>query len=351
MNPVLNLPAPHTGIDFMAYAKGQELARDMNWRDELQREKRMQLYDRMDAADQNRQAVAYLATLQGNLQDAVSAGMSPTDFLTAQMQQIRDDPNFQSYSPEVQSKIIFAMSESAKNHMAGLQRAGMTPEANRLAQAFGITAPTSPVDIALQTGDVGQITQALQQQFGHNLQVSEDGQFATIAGQQVPLAHVLQTLARYQLPGSLAAPAAEAYNLADAEARQQRALAEQQALVDKQLEAYRQMYPAGGIQPTAQGQPYGLPAPAGLGDGTTLQAPMVTPQQAILGQAFGQMPQQPALAAAVPQAQVQASSAPEISQELLNLLVSGQPIPRQQAPVANPLATQGASWRDAFPLP
>lgn len=185
LSQLVGMPAGR-GIDFMAYAKGRELANELNWRDEVRGADRQNLYSAMTAADQNREAQAYMATLMHNKQMAVAAGVSPTDFLIQQREQIMADPAFQRMSPEVQSKILTNLGSVAALSMETASNANDFNAASQLAQAFGLIPKQNQAMLqAASTGNTQAILDDLNRRAGTNFQMDSNGML-DINGVKVP---------------------------------------------------------------------------------------------------------------------------------------------------------------------
>ena len=185
LSQLVGMPAG-SGIDFMAYAKGRELANELNWRDEVRGADRQNLYSAMTAADQNREAQAYMATLMHNKQMAVAAGVSPTDFLIQQREQIMADPAFQRMSPEVQSKILTNLGSVAALSMETASNANDFNAASQLAQAFGLIPKQNQAMLqAASTGNTQAILDDLNRRSGTNYQMDSSGML-DINGVKVP---------------------------------------------------------------------------------------------------------------------------------------------------------------------
>lgn len=190
------------GIDFMAIARGRQLARDENWQDvkraqeeqkfAIQREK---WQDEVRELAFNREAQAYVAPLVGNMQAAASAGIGSAEYLIQQREQILADPNFQRFSPEVQNRVLTTLGQSVRGQLQDLQRMGQPQEAIRLAQAYGLVPPANALDVARFSGDPMAILDFFNSQYGANLNVNPDGT-VTVAGQNVPLDQLAYVLAQ-----------------------------------------------------------------------------------------------------------------------------------------------------------
>ena len=173
-------------IDFMAYARGQRTALDnmlqeerlLRERSEREREWEKQLLDR--------QAAGYLSTSTTNQQLAADAGISPIDYMIQQREQTLADPNFQRMPPALQQAIVEQMRGQAVLTAQNAYNQGNVADANRLVSAYGNLPLASQFQTAGLSGNVAQIVQAMNAQFGTNAVLSEDGQSVTVNGITMP---------------------------------------------------------------------------------------------------------------------------------------------------------------------
>ena len=173
-------------IDFMAYARGQRTALDnmlqeerlLRERSEREREWEKQLLDR--------QAAGYLSTSTTNQQLAADAGISPIDYMIQQREQTLADPNFQQMPPALQQAIVEQMRGQAVLMAQNAYNQGSMADANRLVSAYGNLPLASQFQAAGLSGNVAQIVQAMNEQFGTNAVLSEDGQSVTANGTTMP---------------------------------------------------------------------------------------------------------------------------------------------------------------------
>lgn len=175
-------------IDFMAYARGQRTALDnmlqeerlLRERSEREREWEKQLLDR--------QAAGYLSTSTTNQQLAADAGIAPIDYMIQQREQTLADPNFQQMPPALQQAIVEQMRGQAVLMAQNAYNQGNMADANRLVSAYGNLPLASQFQTAGLSGNVAQIVQAMNEQFGTNAVLSEDGQSVTVNGTTMPAA-------------------------------------------------------------------------------------------------------------------------------------------------------------------
>ena len=173
-------------IDFMAYARGQRTALDnmlqeerlLRERSEREREWEKQLLDR--------QAAGYLSTSTTNQQLAADAGISPIDYMIQQREQTLADPNFQQMPPALQQAIVEQMRGQAVLMAQNAYNQGDMADANRLVTAYGNLPLASQFQTAGLSGNVAQIVQAMNEQFGTNAVLSEDGQTVSVNGITMP---------------------------------------------------------------------------------------------------------------------------------------------------------------------
>jgi hypothetical protein len=228
-------------IDFMAYARGQRTALDnmlqeerlLRERSEREREWEKQLLDR--------QAASYLSTSTTNQQLAADAGISPIDYMIQQREQTLADPNFQRMPPALQQAIVEQMRGQAVLMAQNAYNQGNMADANRLVSAYGNLPLASQFQTAGLSGNVAQIVQAMNEQFGTNAVLSEDGQTVTVNGTTMPAAEFArQAWASGSGAGGLTALAA---------------WQEAQRLEQARQEEYAQALRLAGIDPSAVAGP------------------------------------------------------------------------------------------------
>lgn len=254
-------------VDFMAIARGQRLAEQDNRADErLLREREEYEFGRAGREQQwqenqwQRQAAAYLSPLVGNQQRAADAGIGAAEYIIQQRQQILADPNFQAMAPQVQSQVIDRLRESALLTAQQAQGQGDTATANQLVQEFGNLPVASGYDQALLTGDVQQIVEAANAQFGSNAVYNQDGT-VTVGGMTMPGYEYARQIAQAGSPlGGLTALS-------------------QQAERDREQAVQDNAMRIAGYTQNAQGQwvwgagPSDVPAPTAIGSDVTRSAP------------------------------------------------------------------------------
>lgn len=290
-------------IDFMAIAKGRQLARNENWQDRVraQQEEKYAIQrelwqDQIAERAINRESQAYVAPLISNMQMAASAGVTPVDFLIQQREQVMADPNFQNASPEVQQRILNTLGQTVRAQLQDLQRTGDFGSVQRLAQAYGLISPTTDIDVARAQGDPETILNATNAQFGSNFTLNPDGRTVTVAGVNVPVEQVAYAITQAGGQGAAALP------VVTGTLQQQ----QQQALLDAQLAAYgfatgvptgaappslsnpsgivpNQQTPVSPVRQAFGGAPIPTPPLAGAAQPTTPQTPNPTSPQYLGG--------------------------------------------------------------------
>lgn len=268
------------GIDFNALTRGRRLAHQDNLADakerriadayEFQREEALR---KREEQGWNRMAQAYTAPILTNWQNAADTGMSPADFFINQRESVLADQGFQGLTPEVQQRVLQSLGQSVALQLQDAQRSGNLTDAARLAQAYGLNPDTvaSPVDLARQSGDLAQQIQAVNQLYGANLVLDDDGT-VNIGGVKVP---AVQALAEIMRGRSTTA----AFPAAIQQLNYQQQLAQQQS-------RDAQMYAAAGFTKNAAGQwippvPTGGVMPAGSIPGAP-GAPGATPEASLV---------------------------------------------------------------------
>lgn len=284
-------------IDFMAYAKGQRTALDnmlqeerlLRERSEREREWEKQLLDR--------QAAGYLSTSTTNQQLAADADIAPIDYMIQQRDQTLADPGFQQMPPALQQAIVEQMRGQAVLMAQNAYNQGNMADANRLVSAYGNLPLASQFQTAGLSGNVAQIVQAMNEQFGTNAVLSEDGQSVTVNGTTMPAAEFArQAYASGSGSGGLTALAA---------------WQEAQRLEQARQAEYAQALRLAGIDPASVGLGAAGVAPAAPG-----AAPAVMQAQGLQQGADGQwyQPGDPRLPAAASVADVARAAA---EQEIL----------------------------------
>lgn len=171
-----------SGIDFMAIARGEQMARAQNWQDRLRRQaaERMRLQqinwnDRLEQRNQNQTASHFLSTLSANRQDALNAGFSQADFLIQQRRQMLADPDYTELDPETQQLVMQRYNDTVKDAIDNLYQAGNWKDAYRLSQDSGLVSPVGEIDLAARSGDVEAVVNELQSR-GADIQLLPNGQ-------------------------------------------------------------------------------------------------------------------------------------------------------------------------------
>lgn len=144
---------PKFSIDFLATARGQQMADDVGWQNRTRDIANQKFQDYERERNINRAVVDYLAPLQANFQTALAAGRSPSEFLQEQMAQMMAQPQFNQLDPIVQSRIIGGLTNQAKLEVNNLLRTGQTDAAAKLAQSFGISGLVPQNAAVMQAGD------------------------------------------------------------------------------------------------------------------------------------------------------------------------------------------------------
>lgn len=185
---------PSGYIDFTAIGRGRRDRQLEQQADEVYDFNRDQRQRELELRQWDRQAADYLAPLLGNRQAAVDAGVSPIDFFVQQREQMLGDPGFQSLDPQAQLRTINQLQQSALVTAQQAQQRGDLGAANRLMEAFGVYPANTQVDLAAQSGDAGQIVQAIQQQYGSDLGFDPTTNTVLIAGQRRPVVEALPNI-------------------------------------------------------------------------------------------------------------------------------------------------------------
>lgn len=142
--------------------------------------------------DINRQASQYSSTILGNMQEHSRSvpGANEADVFLAQQQAIVSDPNFQSFRPEVQEKILEQMNQRALTAVKNLQASNDTANAQRVLQAIGSPSAAGDqlsrsVAEAAQRGDLQGVISTLQEG-GINISLDEEGNVNWMGGTLAP---------------------------------------------------------------------------------------------------------------------------------------------------------------------
>lgn len=212
-----------TGIDFMAIARGREAALADNYKDitRLQQQEQYR-FARESQLEQertrqiNRQAVSYLSPWMVNMQRLTEGGQNDeVDAYLQNRQMVVNDPNFQSFAPEVQQKVLEQLDTFAVPLAQRLVSAEDIAGLNKLTAGRGITSPISAITAATQSGDANQIIAAA------GLTPNADGTTVTYLGENIPIslaalriaqakgAEGILTATEEQRQGGLAQSAAE----------------------------------------------------------------------------------------------------------------------------------------------
>ena len=186
--------APSGYIDFTAIGRGRRDRQLEAQADEVYEFNRDQRQRDMELRQWDRQAADYLAPLLGNRQAAVDAGVSPIDFFVQQREQMLADPGYQALDPQAQLRAVNQLQQSALVTAQQAQQRGDLGAANRLMEAFGVYPANTQVDLAAQSGDAGQIVQAIQQQYGSDLGFDPTTDTVMIAGQRRPVLEALPNI-------------------------------------------------------------------------------------------------------------------------------------------------------------
>lgn len=180
------------GIDFMAIARGRQLARKENRQDrvwaqeDLKRELERETWqDELRDIKYNREAMAYVAPLITHLQTAQAAGLSPVDYLLQQRDQIMADPAFLAFSPEVQNRVLSTLGQSMRVTAQDLQQTGRFDDAQRLTEGFNVVSPVTGIDQARAAGSPQQALDFLNSQYGSEYFIDENG-MVNVEGTLVP---------------------------------------------------------------------------------------------------------------------------------------------------------------------
>lgn len=174
--------------------EGQDFARQMEKDMQSRAKHMMSMSDAMqrqqDAAD-DRQAAHYLSSLSKNRQLAAANGIKPQEFFQSQLQQMEADDAFQGMSPMVRSKIRQQLTDSALVTAQNLHNLGQVTDANALTQTFGLSPLANEIRKAGLEGGMPEMVEAINRQFGVDLQPDEQG-MVNLYGMDVPFAEAVQ---------------------------------------------------------------------------------------------------------------------------------------------------------------
>lgn len=257
------LPQVSSGIDFMAFAKGAEAAKDLNWRDQLREQERAKMFKANWQEDLKDTAQAYTSTFMHSLQQAAQAGIPTHEALTMFRDQIMADPYYQQMPIQAQQMVQSRLLDTVRLQADELTRQGRMPETMRLLESFGMSSPFTQVDVAAAHGSPEQFVEAYRRQFPDS-QISIDPETGGVipfpGAPAIPLGQAMQQMAHHKSIGSLYGPL---YQM------------EQQAAQDQQRAQIEEIYRrftggAGAAGATAEAAPAG---DVGYALGTAPNAP------------------------------------------------------------------------------
>lgn len=183
---------PRFSIDFLATARGQQMADDVGWQNRTRDIANQQFQDYERERNINRAVVDYLAPLQANFQTALAAGKTPSEFLQEQMAQMMAQPQFNQLDPVVQSRIIGGLTNQAKLEVNNLLRTGQTDAAAKLAQSFGISGLVPQNAAVMQAGNALDMIAAA----APSAAIDRNAGTVTVNGQTMPAAFAAAYLLR-----------------------------------------------------------------------------------------------------------------------------------------------------------
>ena len=206
-NNLGGLPTVKNGIDFMAFAKGAEAAKDLNWRDMMRAREEKRLVEQDVQNETNKIAQNYMSTFMHNLQVAAKAGV-PTHVALAQFRdQILNDPYYQGMPDIAKQAVQTRLLQTVRLQADELVKQGRMPETMKLLESFGMTSPYNKVDIAAAHGNPQQFVDAYNAEYGGNVQLTPEGNIVAYPGATpIPAGLAMQSLARYKTAGSLYGP-------------------------------------------------------------------------------------------------------------------------------------------------
>ena len=183
---------PKFSIDFLATARGQQMADDVGWQNRTRDIANQKFQDYERERNINRAVVDYLAPLQANFQTALAAGKTPSEFLQEQMAQMVAQPQFNQLDPVVQSRIIGGLTNQAKLEVNNLLRTGQTDAAAKLAQSFGISGLVPQNAAIMQAGNALDMIAAA----APSAAIDRGAGTVTVNGQTMPAAFAATYLLR-----------------------------------------------------------------------------------------------------------------------------------------------------------
>lgn len=187
---------PSGMIDFTAISRGRRNRQLEQQADEIYNFNADQRQRELEQRQWDRQASDYLAPLIGNRQAAVDAGVSPVDFYLQQREQMLADTGYQALDPQAQTRALNQLQQSALVTAQQAQQRGDLASANRLMEAFGVYPANTAVDLAAQSGNAGELVQAIQQQYGSDLGFDPSTNTVMIGGQRRPVLEALPNIYR-----------------------------------------------------------------------------------------------------------------------------------------------------------
>lgn len=197
----LMTPSSHIGIDFMAGARGAQMARDVNWQERLRKQEAERMgmqsdmwQDRREQRERNRESQRWAAEFSKARQQAANQGLPFTDFAERYMDMLHDDPRFLNQDPLMQQKIIGDLASVFAVESADLFKTGHRDEARRLNDLMGRAAPETDIRRAARMGDAETVMGILGQTMGVDLTPDENG-MVVIGGQKVPMTSVMAKIA------------------------------------------------------------------------------------------------------------------------------------------------------------
>ena len=183
---------PRFSIDFLATARGQQMADDVGWQNRTRDIANQKFQDYERERNINRAVVDYLAPLQANFQTALAAGRTPSEFLQEQMAQMMAQPQFNQLDPVVQSRIIGGLTNQAKLEVNNLLRTGQADAAAKLAQSFGISGLVPQNAAVMQAGNALDMIAAA----APSAAIDRNAGTVTVNGQTMPAAFAAAYLLR-----------------------------------------------------------------------------------------------------------------------------------------------------------
>lgn len=217
------LPQVSSGIDFMAFEKGAEAAKDLNWRDQLREQERAKMFKANWQEDLKDTAQAYTSTFMHSLQQAAQAGIPTHESLTMFRDQIMADPYYQQMPLQAQQMVQSRLLDTVRLQADELTRQGRMPETMRLLESFGMSSPFTQVDIAAAHGSPEQFVEAYRRQHpGSTISIDPEtgGIIPYENGPVLPRSLSMQQLAHFLSVGSLYGPMYQMERQADAQAAQ-----------------------------------------------------------------------------------------------------------------------------------